>query len=145
MRQKLKECQGIRVQSYQHLDEYIEGDLVWYQPLNGNSWLGPAAVLAQRGQSVWVHTIRDIKKVAACKVKPFQLVDRESIKDSTSKKVMLEDGLENVKNLLDQEQDKDEDKEEDLQGDTVGVKYLRMVNTVSFSEMCNYTIPASCF
>ena len=58
---------------------------------------------------------------------------------------MLEDGLEDVKNLLDQEEDKDEDKEEDLQGDTVGVKYLRMVNTVSFSEMCNYTIelPAS--
>ena len=99
-------------------------------------------MLAQRGQSVWVHTIRDIKKVATCRVKPFQLVDRESIKDSTSKKVMLEDGLEDVKNLLDQEEDKDEDKEEDLQGDTVGAKYLRMVDTVS---MCNYTIelPAS--
>ena len=71
-----------------------------------------------------------------CRVKPFQLVDRESIKDSNSKEVMLEDGLEDVKNLLDQEE---------LQGDTVGAKYLRMVNTVSFSEMCNYTIelPAS--
>ena len=52
MRRKLKECQGIRVQAYQHLDEYIEGDLVWYQPLNGNSWLGPVAVLCQRGQSL---------------------------------------------------------------------------------------------
>ena len=37
MRQKLKECQDIRVQSYQHLNEYIEGDLVWYQPLYRNS------------------------------------------------------------------------------------------------------------
>ena len=53
---------------------------------------------------------------------------------------MLEDGLEDVKNLLDQEDDKEDDEEEDLQGDTVGAKYLRMVNTVSFSEMCNYTI-----
>ena len=135
MRRKLKECQGIRVQSYQHLDEYIEGDLVWYQPLNGNSWLGPAVVLAQRGQSVWVHTIGDIKKVVTCRVKLFQLVDRESIKDSNSKKVMLEDGLEDIKNLLDQEEDKDEDKEEDLQGDTVGAKFLRMVNTVYFSKI----------
>ena len=42
MKHKLKEFQGIWVQSYQHLDEYIEGDLVWYQPLNGKSWLGPA-------------------------------------------------------------------------------------------------------
>ena len=49
---------------------------------------------------------------------------------------MLEDRLEDVKNFLDQE---------DLQVHTVGAKYLRMVNTVSFSEMCNYTIelPAS--
>ena len=58
---------------------------------------------------------------------------------------MLESGLEDIKNLLDQEEDKDEDKEEDLQVDTVEAKYLRMVNTFSFSEMCNYTIefPAS--
>ena len=49
---------------------------------------------------------------------------------------MLEDLLEDVKNFLDQKE---------LKGDTVGAKYLRMVNTVSFSEMCNYTIelPAS--
>ena len=40
---------------------------------------------------------------------------------------MLEDGLEDIKMLLDQ----------DLQGDTAEAKYLRMVNTVSFSEMCN--------
>ena len=38
MRRKLKECQGIQVQSYQHLDNYVEDDLVWYQPLNGNSY-----------------------------------------------------------------------------------------------------------
>ena len=37
MRRRLKECQDIRVQSYQHLNEYIEGDLVWYQPLYRNS------------------------------------------------------------------------------------------------------------
>ena len=93
--------------------------------------MGPAAVLCQRGQSVWVHTIGDIKKVVTCRVKPFQLIDRESIKDSNSKKVMLEDGLEDVKNLLDQE---------DLEGDTIGVKYLMMANTASFLEMSTYTI-----
>ena len=31
--------------------------------------MGPAAVLCQRGQSVWVHTNGDIRKVAACKEK----------------------------------------------------------------------------
>lgn len=88
MKRKLKECQGIRVLSYQHLDEYVEGDLVWYQPLNGNSWLGLAAVLCQRGQSVWIHSAGDIRKVASFKPKPFQLNDRKNKKDS-SKEMML--------------------------------------------------------
>ena len=114
----------------------MEGDKVWYQPLSKTCWLGPAAVLCQRGQSVWLHTNGDIKKVAACKVKPFQLVDRGGVKDgsetSVSTKVMLEDGLEEVENLI--------ENQTDLEVDSVGAKYLRMENTVSFSEMCSYVI-----
>ena len=136
MRRKLKECQGIRVQSYQHLDEYIEGNLVWYQPLNGNYWLGHAVVLCHRGQSFSAHSAGDIRKVASCKVKPFQLIDRESNKDP-SKEVMLEDGLEDVEYLVNQEEIKNI---EDLKDDSVGAKYLKLVNTVSFSELCNYTV-----
>ena len=41
MRKKLNDCENVRTQSYQNLDNYLEGDLVWYQPPNGNSWLGP--------------------------------------------------------------------------------------------------------
>ena len=78
MRRKLKECQGLRTQAYQHMRDYVEGDRVWYQPLNGNSWLGPASVLCQRGQSVWIHTNGDIKKVAACKTKPYELLEMDS-------------------------------------------------------------------
>ena len=100
MKRKLKECQGLRTQAYQHLENYIEGDKVWYQPMNGNSWLGPAAVLCQRGQSVWLHTNGDIKKVTACKVKPYELVDRELNKEKeVLNKVMLEDGLKNVEDI----------------------------------------------
>ena len=58
----------------------MEGDKVWFQPLNGNSWLGPVAVLCQRGQSVWLHANGDVKKVA---VKPCKLVDRESLKNES--------------------------------------------------------------
>ena len=136
MKWKLKECQGIQVQSYQHLDEYIEGDLVWYQPLNGSSWLGPVAVICERGQSVWIHAAGDIKKVVACKVKPLQLIDRE-VTDRSPKNVMLEDGLEDVKNLVNAEKQEEND---NLKEDNVGAKYLRLVNTVSFSELCNFTV-----
>ena len=59
--------------------------------MNGNSWLGPAAVLCQRSQSVWLYMNGDIKKVAACKVKHYELVDRKENSeksDNVSKKVL---------------------------------------------------------
>ena len=51
MKKKLKECQDLKTQAYQHLDNNLEGDKVWYQPLNKNSWLEPAIVLYHRGQA----------------------------------------------------------------------------------------------
>ena len=104
MHQKLKECQKFRTQTYQHLGRYLEGDLFWFQHLNGNAWLGPAAVLCHRGQSVWIHTHGDVKKVAACWVKPFQLIDREAVKNESEqnaewRQLMLEDGLQDVDKL----------------------------------------------
>ena len=72
--------------SNQHLINYVEGDKVWYQPLNGNAWLGPAAVLFLLGQSVWLHSHGDVRKVATCHVKPYKLLDRDTIKDKESEK-----------------------------------------------------------
>ena len=72
MRKKIKDCQNLRVRNYQHRKKYVEGDKVWYQPLNGNAWMGPALVVTQRGQSVYLHTHGDLKKIAACRVKPFK-------------------------------------------------------------------------
>ena len=117
----------------------MKGDKVWFQPLNRNSWLGPAAVLCQIGQSIWLLTHGDVKKVAACRVKPFQLVDRESLKNESKesaerRQVMLEDGLQDVDSLQNEDNLKDEEK------DTVGAKYLKMVNSVSFSDLSVYTV-----
>ena len=53
MRKKLKDCQDVRVRDYQHCKDYVEGDKVWFQPLNGNAWIGPALVVTQRGQRVY--------------------------------------------------------------------------------------------
>ena len=118
MRKKLRDCQGVRIQDYQYRRDYVEGDKVWLQPLNGNAWIGPALVVTQRGQSVYLHTHGDLKKIAACRVMSFELIDTEehtpqdtknteehttqSAKEHTTQKireVMLEDGLEDVKNL----------------------------------------------
>ena len=49
---------------------------------------------------VWLHTYGDIKKLAACHVKQFKLVDKKAIKNryenediADNRQVMLEDGL----------------------------------------------------
>ena len=101
MRRKLRHCQGVRICDYQHHRDYVEGYKVWFQPLNRNAWIGPALVVTQRGQSVYLHTHGDLKKIAACRVKPFELVDTDEHTTSTqnTKEVMLEDGLEDIENL----------------------------------------------
>lgn len=137
MRQKLKDCQKFRMKAYQHLGQYIDGHLVWFQHLNGNAWLGPAAVLCHRGQSVWIHTHGDVKKMAACHVKPYQLINREAVKnkseqDAEWRQVMLEDGLEDMDTL--QDSLKDEEK------DTMGANHLKAVNIVSISDLSVYTV-----
>ena len=73
---KLKDCQGTRVRSYQHQGNYIAGDKVWYQYKDGNACLGPGEVIYQKGNAVFVYSNGDLKKVAACKVKPYDLKER---------------------------------------------------------------------
>merc|ERR1711962_71514 len=73
---KLKDCHGIRVRSYQHQGNYITRDKVWYQYKDGNAWHGPAEVIYQKGNTVFIHSNGDVKKVAACKVKPYDLKER---------------------------------------------------------------------
>ena len=77
MRKKLRDCQRVRVLSHQLVGSYERGDKVRFQQREGKAWFGPALVLCQRGQSVWLHSIGDIKKVASCKVKPYDLVERK--------------------------------------------------------------------
>ena len=75
----------------------------------------------------------DIKKVAVCKVKPYELVDRrenEDKNDKVSKKVMLEDGLEDVENLMDPEDKLKEALLEDEAKDKIGVCHLFRRKTI---------------
>ena len=107
MRKKLKYCQSLRIRDYQHRRNYVEGDKVWFQPLNGNAWIGPALVVTQRGQSVYLHAHGELKKVPACRVKPYDLIDtetqdsqhNENVEQMNANKVMLEDRLKDVENM----------------------------------------------
>lgn len=92
---------------------------------------------------MWIHTNWDIKKVAACKVKPYELIESQGTQDipfsqSQSKKkkvVMLEDGLSDGEDVV----TKDEETRQyavnmiDAEKDNVGAQYLKVVNHMSFS------------
>ena len=70
--------------------------------------------------------------IAACRIKPFELMEREeqSVSSESGKEVMLEDGLEDVENLF----------TEDFENDKVGASYLKSAHSVSFSDMCTFTV-----
>ena len=55
-------------------------------------------VLTQRGQSVYLHTHGDLKKIAPCRVKLYELVNTDKNTHNTTE-VMKEDGLEDIDNL----------------------------------------------
>ena len=87
MKRELKDCQRLRVMQYQRRRPFIQGDKVWYQQKDSAAWFGPAEVHSQQGQSVWIYSMGDIRKVAACKVKPFDIDQfEENPQDSQSEK-----------------------------------------------------------
>ena len=83
----------------------------------------------------------DVKMVASCRVKPYQLIDRNTIKDKSSEdaerqKVMLEDGLRDVNELKNDNTDTLEDEEKD----SIGAKYLKVINSDSLLDIAIYTM-----
>merc|ERR1712240_782985 len=75
-RKKLKDCQKIPVRTYQHQGNYIAGDKIWFQHNEGNAWHGPAEVVHQKGNTIFAYFNGEMRKVAMCKAKPYNLVER---------------------------------------------------------------------
>ena len=55
---------------------------------------------------------------------------------------MMEDGLEDVDDLIDPEKEKQRDamKLADVTSDNIGTNYLKVINSVSFSDLATYTV-----
>ena len=77
MKTKLKDCQNIRVRSYQHQGNYVEEDKIWH---------GLASLINQKSNIVFLHCNGQVVKVAACKAKPYELRKRELEKNEEQKK-----------------------------------------------------------
>merc|ERR1711954_276269 len=75
-RTKLKDCQKIPVRTDQHQGNYIAGDKIWFQHNEGNAWHGPAEVVHQKGITIFAYFNGEMRKVAMCRAKPYELVER---------------------------------------------------------------------
>ena len=96
-------------------------------------------MIYQRGQSLWLYTHGDLKKVAACQVKPSQLIDHTSMDNISEtmddrRQVMMEDRLQDVDDVQSRDDHQDDEK------GSVGAKYLKVVNSASFSDLAIYTV-----
>ena len=156
-KKKLQDCQGIRVRSYQNLGNYLEGDKVWYQYKDSNAWYGPASVINHKGNVVFIHANGEVRKVAVCNVKPYELIERNVEENKEDKEVKEVKDVENKENeetrdwndwieegeKENEEQGQSENEEsdrEDLLKDAIGAHYLKMEQNVWFMEQDIFTV-----
>ena len=68
----------------------------------------------------------------------IQLIEKQE----NFKEIMLEDGLEDVETIIDKIRFKkrDEMKQADVASDTIGTHYLKVENSVNFSDLAIYTV-----
>merc|ERR1711895_202078 len=136
---------GIRVRNYQHQGNYIARDKIWYQYKDGNAWHGPAEVIYKKGNYVFIHSNGDVKKVATCRAKPYELKERTEEETETSNEqenppeIIEEDSeAENDDKIEDSETKREEEDESemrrDLQNDIISAKYLQVEKSVYFMD-----------
>merc|ERR1712177_44833 len=102
-RKKIKDCQKIPVRNYQHHGNYIAGDKIWFQHNKGNAWHGPAEVVYQKGNAIFAYFNGEMKKVAMCRVKPYELIER--IEEETKKNDNQEETPEIIEETIETEND----------------------------------------
>merc|ERR1712029_1040292 len=49
---------------------------IWFQHNEGNAWHGPAEVVYQKGNTIFAYFNGEMRKVAMCRAKPYELVER---------------------------------------------------------------------
>merc|ERR1711867_306062 len=121
---KVKDCQGIRVRSYQY----------------------------QKGNAIFIHSNGDVKKVAACKIKSYELKERTEEKKEENRDeercpeiIEEENKVENDDKKEESEIEVEESEDEnevirDLRNNVIGAKYLQVEKSVYFMDYEIFTL-----
>ena len=106
---------------------------MWYQHQDSNAWLSPVEIINQKDNKVWMYVNINVQKVAAVKVKPYELMPKKENK---------EDKTEIVDKNKDVEEEQNNEMEEKSEAvkmvyktrDVIGGIYMKMEQTLYFLE-----------
>merc|ERR1712002_1354073 len=101
------------------------------------AWHGLESVICQRGNAVYVHANGEVKKVAACRVKPCELKERKLENKEEQEKKGEEEDENGEKEEIGEE---DMVMTEDGLKDVIGAKYLKVANSVYFLDTSVYVV-----
>ena len=113
-----------------HRGQYLKGDRVWYQHQESNAWLGPVKVLHHREYKAWIYKGGNLIKVAACRVKPYELIPREKVEKKEVE--TLEETYSTSEEKLEKDDDEKTVEKFYIAKDAIGVKYMEMERSVCF-------------
>ena len=106
---------------------------MWYQHQDSNAWLSPVEIINHKNNKVWMYVNINVQKVAAVKVKPYELMPKKENK---------EDKTEIVDKNKDVEEEQNNEMEEKSEAvkmvyktrDVIGGIYMKMEQTLYFLE-----------
>ena len=112
---------------------------MWYQHQDSNAWLSPVEIINHKDNKVWIYVNRNIQKVAAVKVKPYELVPKKENKEDKTEIVDKNKDVEEEQNK-EMEEKSEAVKMVDKAIDAIGAKYMKMEQTLYFLENAVFAV-----
>ena len=116
---------------------------MWYQHQDSNAWLSPVEIINHKDNKVWIYVNRNVQKVTAVKVKPYELVPKKENKEDKTEIVDKNKDVEEEQNK-EMEEKSEAVKMVDKARDAIGAKYMKMEQTLFFRE-CSVSCRGACF
>ena len=115
---------------------------MWYQHQDSNAWLSPVEIINHKDNKEWIYVNRNIQKVAAVKVKPYELVPKKENKEDKTEIVDKNKDVEEEQNK-EMEEKSEAIKMVDKDRDAIGGKYIKMEQTLYFLENAVFAVEVS--
>ena len=112
---------------------------MWYQHQDSNAWLSPVEIINHKDNKVWIYMNKNVQKVTAVKVKPYELVPKKENKEDKTEIVDKNKDVEEEQNK-EMEEKSETVKMVDKARDAICAKYMKMGPTLYFLENAVFAV-----